>query len=211
MTPVDKSVEKFACHKRIAACVLIVAAACNLTGCIQAAIIGTATGVMVANDRRQPEVVGGDERVEWTAASRLGERYPKRDDIHVNVNSYNYTVLLTGEVPNEEIKGDIEKLMGRIASVKNVVNDLQVGKPTAMSARGNDSFITGKVKGNFVTANKFSAIHVKVITENAVVYLLGLVSNKEADDATGIARGVNGVRKVVRIFEYVSAPAAATK
>ena len=201
--------DKFTRLRRIAACALLVAAAGNLSGCIEAALIGTATGVLVANDRRQPEVVVGDERVEWTASSRLNERYPDRNNVHVSVNSFNYTVLLSGEVPTEEIKGEIEKMMGRIPSVKNVVNELQVGPASNLSARGNDSFITGKVKGSFVNADRFSANHVKVVTDGAVVYLIGLVSNKEAEDATNLARGVNGVRKVVRIFEYVGASAAA--
>ncbi len=203
------TVDRFTCLRRIAACALLVAAAGNLSGCIEAALIGTATGVLVASDRRQPEVVAGDERVEWTASSRLNERYPDRNRIHVSVNSYNYTVLLTGEVPTEDIKGDIEKMMGRIPSVKNVVNELQVGPATSLSARGNDSFITGKVKASFVNANRFSANHVKVVTDGAVVYLLGLVSTREAEDATNLARGVSGVRKVVRVFEYIGTPAAA--
>ena len=193
--------------KRLAAVSLLIASGANLAGCIEAAFIGgTAAGVLVATDRRQPEIIGGDERVEWTASVRINERY--QDKVHVNVTSYNYATVLTGEVPDAKIKADIERVVMQVPQVKNVVNEIQVAGMSTFSARGNDSFLTGKVKGGFVSANKFSANHVKVVTEAGVVYLLGLVTRQEADDATNIARTTSGVLKVVRIFEYISADQA---
>jgi osmotically-inducible protein OsmY len=179
------------------------AAAMLLQGCIEAMVIGgAATGVMIAADRRQPEVVAGDERVGLTAQSRIGERYGDR--AHVNVTSYNYSVLLTGEVPDASAKAEIEKIAAQIPQAKGVVNELQIAGPSSMGSRATDTYLTGRVKGAFVTENKFQANHVKVVTEAGVVYLLGLVTRKEAENATAIARSTSGVQKVVRVFEYLS-------
>ena len=183
---------------------LVLAAALPLQGCIEAAVIGgaAATGVLVGTDRRTADAQLGDERISWTASSRIGDRY--KDQVHVNITSYNYVALLTGEVASAQQKADIERIVNDIQAVKSVVNELQVAGQSSMSARGNDSYLTGRVKGSFVTANRFQANHVKVVTEAGVVYLLGLVTRKEADDATDIARGTSGVSKVVRVFEYLS-------
>jgi len=176
-----------------------------LGGCIEAVVVGgVATGVIVAADRRNAEVVGGDERVELTAQSRIGDRYG--DKVHVNVTSFNYNALVTGEVPDEQTKAAINKIVLEVPLVKGITNELHVGALSTMSTRGNDTYITGKVKGSFVTENKFQANYVKVVTEAGVVYLLGLVTRKEADDATAIARSIEGVKKVVRIFEYLNQP-----
>jgi osmotically-inducible protein OsmY len=174
-----------------------------LEGCVEAMVVGgAATGAFVAADRRQPEVVAGDERVGLAALSRIGDRYGDR--AHVNVTSYNYNVLLTGEVADDQMKAEIEKLVLEIPQVKGAVNELQVAGPSTLTSRGNDTYLTGRVKGSFVTENKFQANHVKVVTEAAVVYLLGLVTRQEADDATAIARSIGGVKKVVRVFEYLN-------
>jgi len=173
-----------------------------LQGCIEAMVVGGATGAFVAADRRQPEVVAGDERVGLTALARIGNRFG--DNTHVNVTSYNYNVLLTGEVPDAKAKSEIERIVLQIPQAKGAVNELQVAGPATLTSRGNDTYLTGRVKGAFVTENKFQANHVKVVTESGVVYLLGLVTHKEADDATAIARSIGGVKKVVRIFEYLT-------
>jgi len=186
-----------------AAAVAALLAVFMLEGCVEAVIVGgAATGAFVAADRRQAEIVAGDERVGLTALSRVGDRFGA--NVHLNVTSYNYNVLITGEVPDAQAKADIEKIVMQIPQVKGVVNELQVGGRSSLSSRGNDTYLTGRVKGTFVTENKFQANHVKVVTESAVVYLLGLVTRKEADDATAIARSTSGVKKVVRVFEYLT-------
>ncbi len=188
----------------------VLGASIFLGGCIEAALIGgAATGIALGTDRRPPEVVLGDERVELTAFNRLRQRLNEK--AHVNVTSFNYTVLLTGEVPDAKAKEDAEKTIGEIERVKGVVNELQIGAPTSLQSRGNDVFLTGRIKAAFVGPQKFSPLNVKVVTESGVVFLLGLVTRKEADDATEITRGIGGVQKVVRVFEYLpaaNAPAA---
>ena len=174
-----------------------------LEGCVETVIVGgAAAGAFVAADRRQPEIVAGDERVGLTALSRVGNRFG--DKVHFNVTSYNYNVLLTGEVPDAQTKAEIEKIVMQIAQVKGVVNELQVAGRSTLGARGNDTYLTCRVKAAFVAENKFAANHVKVVTEAGVVYLLGLVTRKESDDATAIARSISGVGKVVRVFEYLT-------
>ena len=185
----------------------LAAAALVLGGCIEAAIVGGAAGgALMANDRRTSEVVLGDERVENTAGNRISTRFG--DKVHVNVTSFNYTVLLTGEVPDAKAKAEIERIASEVERVKAVVNELQIGAVSTLTARGNDTYITGRVKASMVGANKFNTNYVKVVTEAGVVYLMGLVTRKEGDDATEIARAIGGVKKVVRVFEYVTAPPA---
>ena len=187
----------------------LAAAALTLGGCIEAAIFGgAASGALMANDRRVAEIVLGDERVEATASNRISTRFG--DKVHVNVTSFNYTVLLSGEVPDAKTKAEIERIASEVERVKAVVNELQVGAQSAFTARGNDTYLTGRVKAAMVGANKFNTNHVKVVTEAGVVYLMGLVTRKEGDDATEIARAIGGVQKVVRVFEDVTVPAAAT-
>jgi osmotically-inducible protein OsmY len=122
----------------------------------------------------------------------------------VNAASYNYNVLLTGEATDEETKSKAEAIAKTIPHVRNVTNELTVGMISTISNRTNDTYITSKVKTRMVSENRFPANYVKVVTEASVVYLMGLVTHKEADDATDIARSTEGVTKVVRVFEYIS-------
>lgn len=172
-----------------------------LSGCAAVVVGGAAaTGVMVAEDRRTVGTMTEDEGIELKALSRISEKY---NDVHINVTSYNRAVLLTGEVPSDAARTDVERIARAVDNVRSVFNELQVSGNTSMQARTNDSVLTSKVKARFVDAGKFSALHVKVVTENGVVYLLGIVKKQEAADATEIARTTGGVRKVVRVFEYL--------
>jgi len=171
-------------------------------GCAPLVVCGTAAGgVMVAQDRRTVGTMTEDEGIEQKAAGRIGERF--RDGIHVNVTSFNRMVLLTGEVPDAKTRDEIERIARGVENVRGVYNETVVSGVTSFTARSNDSIITSKVKGRFVDAGKFNALHVKVVTENNVVYLMGLVRKQEAADATEIARTTSGVQKVVRVFEYL--------
>lgn len=171
-----------------------------LSGCIAVAAGGVAASVMVAEDRRTVGTMTEDQGIELKAASRIEE---KVKDAHINVTSYNRAVLLTGEVPSEAAKSDAERIARAVENVRSVFNELQVSGNSSLQARTNDAVITSKVKARFVDAGKFSPLHVKVVTENGVVYLLGLVKRQEAADATEVARTTGGVRKVVRVFEYL--------
>src|SRR4026209_1462458 len=129
-----------------------------LEGCVPAAIgVAAGVGVYSAYDRRTTGAQVDDEGIELRVSNRISERYG--DKVHVNVTSYNRVVMLTGEVPNEAIRDELDKASVGLAGVRGVTNEVQVGPHTAYSARANDSAITGKVKARFVDANRFNAIH----------------------------------------------------
>jgi len=171
-----------------------------LSGCLAMAVGGAATGLMVAEDRRTVGTMTEDQGIEFKVSNRIEEKYK---NTHLNVTSYNRAVLLTGEVPSEAARTDAERIARAVDNVRSVFNELQVAGNTSLQARTNDTVLTSKVKARFVDARKFSPLHVKVVTENGVVYLLGMVKRQEAADATEVARTTGGVRKVVRVFEYL--------
>lgn len=186
--------------------VLLAAFVPVLSGCFGAAAVGVGAGALVFADRRATEVQVTDEGIELRAGNRISEKYGS--NTHVNVTSYNRTVLLTGEVPDALTKADVEKIVAEVPNVKAISNELQIAAASALTARSNDTYITSKVKARFVDANTFAANHVKVVTEAGIVYLMGLVSQKEANAAVEIARTTGGVLKVVRVFEIISDDAA---
>jgi osmotically-inducible protein OsmY len=171
-----------------------------LTGCVAAVVGGAGTAAVIGEDRRTVGTVTEDQGIELKAESRIRDKYP---DAHINLTSFSRMVLITGEVPNAAAKDEIGKIVRAVENVRGIYNEAAVGSPSALSARTNDSFITSKVKARFVDQRKFNAIHVKVVTEASVVYLLGLVKRKEADDAVEIARTTSGVQRVVKLFEYI--------
>jgi osmotically-inducible protein OsmY len=174
--------------------------AVSLQGCIEMAVVGAGAAVMSAADRRATGAQVDDEGIELRAVNRVSERFG--DKVHVNITSYNRSVLITGEVPNGNTKNEIEKIVTGMTNVRSVTNDLQVASGTSLSSRAGDATITGKVKARFVDANRFNVFHVKVVTENSVVYLMGIVTETEAAAAAEVARTTSGVRKVVKVFEY---------
>jgi osmotically-inducible protein OsmY len=188
---------------RILTALLLVLAAL-LPGCA-AVVVGAAAGTaMVAYDRRQPDIMATDERIEIQATDRINGIF--KDKGHINVTSFNRHVLLTGEAATEALKQDAERAASTTPEVRNVTNELTIGPPSSFSQRSNDSYLTSVVKSRFVTAQKFNPVHVKVVTEAATVYLMGMVTKREADDATQIARTTSGVKRVVRVFEYIPDP-----
>lgn len=163
-------------------------------------VSGVGAGVAVSQDRRTSGMFVEDEGIEMKGGRRIGEKFG--DNVHVNVTSFNRNVLLTGEVPSEKIRNDIGSLLSSVENVRNVTNEIAVAEVSSFMARSNDALVTSKVKGRFMDAGKFQVNHVKVVTENGVVYLLGLVSRGEAQSAVEIASSTSGVKKVVKVFEY---------
>jgi len=180
--------------------VVLALAAVALQGCVEMAVVGAGAAVMSAYDRRATGAQVDDEGIGLRAGNRVSERFG--DKVHVNITSYNRSVLITGEVPDANTKSEIEKIVTGTPNVRSITNDLQVAAGTSLSSRASDATITGKVKARFVDANQFNALHVKVVTENSVVYLMGIVTEAEAAAATEVARTTGGVRKVVKVFEY---------
>jgi osmotically-inducible protein OsmY len=185
---------------RATACLLALLAAALLPGCAPLVVgAGAAGALSMSEDRRSSGAQLDDQSIEWRSSSRIGERFGAK--VHVNITSYNRNALLTGEVPDERTRGEVDKLVRAVPSVQATTNELAVAEPTSLGSRTGDSFITSKIKTRFLDAAKFNAMHVKVVTEAGVVYLLGTVTDKEADEAVEIARTTGGVRKVVKMFE----------
>lgn len=173
-----------------------------LQGCFPVVAAGVGTGVFAALDRRTVGTQTEDETIEWKASARQRENFGEK--VHVNFTSYNRKVLLTGEAPSAEIKAEVERLTASVPNVQGVYNELTVAGASSFSARSNDTYITSKVKARFIDAAKFSANHVKVVTEAGTVFLLGLVTQREADAAIEVTRTTSGVMRVVNLMEIIS-------
>jgi osmotically-inducible protein OsmY len=171
-----------------------------LPGCAPV-LIGAAAGGAYSSieDRRTAAIQIDDEGIELRVGNRIGDRFGDR--VHVSVTSYNRSLLLTGEVPDAQTRDEVERIARAVPGVQGVANELEIAGVSSLGARTNDAFITSKVKARFLDARKFNPLHVKVVTEAGVVYLLGVVTEQEANEAVELARTMSGVRKVVRIFD----------
>ena len=174
----------------------------SLTACFPVIVGGAVMGSLVATDRRTTGAQLDDEGIELRAASRIRENLGDR--VHVNVNSYNRRVLITGEVPNAQDKQLVEQVVSRVDSVQSVVNELAVLGNATLTQRSSDVLVTGKVKAAMVDTRDLYANAFKVVTERGTTYLMGRVTQREADRATEITRSTGGVQKVVRLLEIIS-------
>ena len=157
---------------------------------------------MVVTDRRTSGTQLEDEGIELRSANRIREMVGDR--VHVNVTSYNRQVLLTGEVPNDRDRQYLAKLVSEVDNVRSVVNELAVMPASSLGDRSTDALITGKIKASMLDSKDIFASAYKVVTERGNVYLMGRVTQREANRATDIARTVGGVKKVVRVFEVIT-------
>lgn len=172
-----------------------------LQGCVPVLVgAGGAAAVTSLEDRRSTGAQIDDESIEIRASNRVSDRFGDR--VHVNVTSYNRIALITGEVPDERAREEVEKIVLAVPNVRGVTNDLQIAGLSSFGSRTNDSYLTTKVRGRLLDTKRISPVHVKVVSEAGVVYLMGIVTDAEADEAVEIARTTGGVRKVVKVFEY---------
>ena len=175
----------------------------SLTGCVPLVIGGAvAGGTLVASDRRTSGAQLEDEGIELRGANRLRSALGERG--HINLTSYNRQVLLTGEVPSEQDKQLAEQTIAKVENVSSVVNELVVSGNSSLGQRSSDVLSTGRVKAQLVDARDLFANSFKVVTERGTTYLMGRVTQREADRATAIARTTTGVLKVVRVFDLIS-------
>ena len=182
------------------------AAATLLAGCVPLVVAGAVGGTaLVATDRRSVGAQADDEAIELKLSNAINAQYG--ETVHAIATSYNGIVLLSGEVPTQDIWASIGNLAKNTSKVRTVHNELAVGPNADLNVRSNDTFITSKVKTRFVEANKeFSATHVKVVTQRGIVYLMGIVTRGEGAAAARVASTTSGVVRVVTLFEYIAAP-----
>lgn len=181
---------------------LAASVAATLSACAPVMVGGAVMGSLVAVDRRTSGAQLEDEGIELRAAARIRENLGDR--VHINITSYNRQVLLTGEVPSAQDKQLAEQVVSRVENVRAIVNELGVMGNSSFTQRSSDSLITGKVKAALVDARDLYASAYKVVTERGVTYLMGRVTQREADRGTDVARSTSGVQKVVRMFEIIS-------
>lgn len=193
---------KFVSPKLLSTVLVAASLAGALSACAPIIVGGAVMGSLVATDRRTSGAQLEDEGIELRAASRIRDNLGQRG--HINVNSYNRRVLLTGEVPSAQDKQLVEQVVTRVDNVQLVVNELAVLGTTSLTQRSSDTLVTGRIKAAMVDSRDLFANAYKVVTERGTTYLMGRVTQREADRATDIARSTPGVQKVVRVFEIIT-------
>jgi len=179
----------------------VLLAVLGLAGCAVAVVgAGAAAGYSVFEDRRSTGTQVDDQRIESRAAGAIDQKFGWK--VHVNVTSYNRSALITGEVPDAVTHAEVEKMVASLPGVRTLSNELVIGPLSSVPARAGDTVVTSNVKSRFLGAKNFNALHIKVVTERGVVYLMGMVTEVEANAATEITRTTDGVKKVVKVFEY---------
>ncbi len=181
---------------------LAVLAAVQLAACAPLMFGGVIGGAMVASDRRTAGIQLEDEGIEQRSASAIRENFGSKE--HVNITSYNRQVLITGEVSSDTVRSQVEQLIGRVQNVRAVVNELVVGPASSTGDRASDVVLVAKVKASMVDSEDVFANVYKVVAERGTIYLMGRVTQREAKRATDVVRGVSGVKRVVRVFEYIT-------
>ena len=170
-----------------------------LQGCAAAVVAGTASAVTAANDRRTIGSQIDDNNIEIKASIALSEVERLEKFANISAVSVNGIVLLVGQVSNEEMRNEAQRT---IEGVK-IHNQIRIGSNIGITTQTHDSWLTSKVKAQLLTAKDISSNNIKVVTENAEVFLMGLVSDSESTQAVNIARNVSGVERVIKVFEYM--------
>ena len=182
----------------------------TLQGCA-GLIVGAAGGAALAiHDRRDTETILQDQKIESIAADKIYGDAKLKTKIHANITSYNKVVLITGEVLASDLRDHAIGLVQQIPNIKRIHNELVVADLTSFASRTSDTVITSKVKTKMVNTKGLDATRVKVVTENGKVYLMGLVTDKEAELAVDVARNEENVTQVVKIFEIIPEPVVAS-
>ncbi len=175
-----------------------------MSGCAGVLVGSAATSAVVANDERTTGTFIEDQTIELKALDAIRSRAHLKSQTHLSVTSYNQTVLVTGQAPTEELRKEAIALISQVEKVNRIYDEIEIGAPTSLATRSNDSLLTAKVKTKLFTLDGFDATKVKVVTENSVVYLMGILPPSDADTAATATSFVGGVRKVVKLFEYKS-------
>ena len=162
---------------------------------------GVGAGVMMAEDRRTNATILEDQTIEIKARNRISEKY--NDQGNISVTCFNRFILLTGQAPTEEMKQDVSVLVLEVPNVRNVQNEIVVGGNSSTTSHASDALLTSQVKGRLSQNKDVGASHVKVVSENGTVFLMGLVTRAEADAAAQTASTTSGAQRVVKVFEYL--------
>ncbi len=182
---------------------VIFLSAALLQGCAAAVVAGTTGAVAAANDRRTLGSQIDDNNIEIKASLALSEIERLSKHANVNIVSFNGIVLISGQVANEEMKNEAYRAIENIQGIRKIHNQLRIGSNTGITTKTHDTWLTSKVKTRLLADENVSGHSIKVVTENGEVFLMGLVSAQEADQAVDIARNISGVERVIKVFEYL--------
>ena len=177
-----------------------------VSACAPVVVGGTAVGVNAVHDRRTVGTYIDDEGIELKARMTIFDNKELNSQIHINIISINGVVLLVGQAPTEELRMQSETITRAIPKVRLVHNEMTIAAPNSYMVRSSDSLITAKVKTSLFGIKGHEELdpsRVKVVTENGIVYLMGILSQAEATAVTDRARQVGGVQKIVKLFEYL--------
>jgi len=172
-------------------------------GCAPVIVAGGATAAAAAGERRTLGAFVDDGSIEIKARKALNDERDFGDDVHINITSMNGIVLLTGETTTEDKRDRAMVLIREIPGIRRIVSEIRVAEPRAFAYTTHDGWITGKVKAKLLGTEGLPSNQIKVVTENSVVYLMGLVKQKEGDMAAEATRAVGGITRVVKLFEYL--------
>ena len=187
---------------------LAAALACSsLSACFPLIATGMVTTALVAADRRSSGIVVEDQAIELRIGNRISTKYGS--DAHINVRSFNRIVLLTGEVRNEEVRKGAAEIAGAAENVRTLVNEVQVLPNSALADRASDTLLADKIRALFIADGHFPANVVATVVERHEVFLMGMVTPAEGEDATRVASSASGVARVVKVFEFID-PATVT-
>lgn len=181
--------------------IAVVTASAVLQGCAPLVAGGAVTTAVVTSDQRTAGTVIEDQNIETKAAAFFGADAGLAQQANISATSYNQIVLLTGQTPTEELRKRAVEYVSRIAKVRHVYNEIEIASPLPLGNRTNDTLLTTKVKSKLFTIKNLKSTDVKVVTENGVVYLMGLLDAATGDAVAEVVAGVSGVHKVVKLFE----------
>ena len=176
--------------------------ATQITGCAVVAVGGVTAGATIASDRRTPAVQAIDKGIELEAENALAKRFG--DNAHINVTSFNQKVLLTGEVKDADIKGEALAYVKAMKNARSVFNELIIGPNSTYTARANDSYLESKIKTQMIFTDQLPSNSMAIVAEGSSVYLMGILTQKEADLAKKVTSNTNGVKDVYVYFDIIS-------
>ncbi|MDD8060972.1 MULTISPECIES: BON domain-containing protein [Shewanella] len=182
---------------------LVISVLALLQGCAGAVMVGAVSGAKMANDERSMSTQISDTNADFTIASALSKHDDLNNQTNIAAVVMNSNVLLIGQAPNSMLRDKAIKVVQELDIGGKIHNQIRIGTPTSFTTRSNDTWVTTKVKGRMLNEKSLDITRIKVVTENGEVFLLGLIDRKQADLAVEIARNTAGVRKVVKVFEYV--------
>lgn len=183
--------------------ILILFATSLLCGCAVAVLPIVGTTILLSEDRRTVGTVIEDQNIELKIANQLFIDQKIKGNSHVNVTSYEKIVLVTGEADTEEIKQRIIDIIRYIRHVEHVYDELTIAEPSSLVSRSKDTLLGLKAKTKLIQMKDINALHIKVVVEKGVIYLMGLVTKSEGEIATEYVRQISGVKQVVQLFEYI--------